>query len=127
MRISIALPPGPGWTTCGTVVSTQTILDQARPLPDARFVILYGYDGGWTTNLPLADFAAEDALLADLHDGEPLTADHGGPLRAIVPRLYAWKSTSGSGRSSSPPKTAQASGSAQLHNHGDPWTEERFG
>ena len=53
---------------------------------------MHGYDRGWTTNLPLEDFLAEDALVAMLHDGEPFTLEHGGPARLIVPRLYAWKS-----------------------------------
>ena len=52
----------------------------------------YGYDRGWTTNLPLEDFLAEDALVAILHDGESISTEHGGPARLIVPQLYAWKS-----------------------------------
>ncbi len=48
--------------------------------------------------MPLGDFLTEDALLAMLHDGEPLSAEHGGPLRLIIPRLYAWKSAKWSTR-----------------------------
>jgi hypothetical protein len=70
-------------------------------LPDARYVLAHGYDGGWTTNLPLDDFLAEDALVAFLHDGEPVTLEHGGPARLIVPRLYAWKSAKCGCRASS--------------------------
>jgi hypothetical protein len=55
-------------------------------------VVCHAYDGGCTTDLPLEDFLAEDALLADTHDGRPMTAEHGGPVRGVVPRLYAWKS-----------------------------------
>lgn len=73
-------------------VSTAKIAQRAGVSPDARFVLVGGYDDGWTTNLPLADFLASEALLADLHDGRPLTADHGGPVRLIVPHLFAWKS-----------------------------------
>ena len=109
-------------------VATRELVERAGARPEARFVILHGYDDGWTTNLPLADFLAEDALLADLHDGAPLGADHGGPVRAIVPRLYAWKSAkwiraielSENDR----PGYWERAG---YHNHGDPWTEERFG
>ena len=49
-------------------------------------------DDGYTTNLPLADFAVEDALLAHSWEGAPLTPEHGGPVRLIVPHLYLWKS-----------------------------------
>ena len=61
-------------------------------LPQARYVLVCGHDWGWTTNMPLGAFLAEDALFADTHDGEPISLEHGGPLRLIVPRLYAWKS-----------------------------------
>jgi len=61
-------------------------------LPEGEFVLARGYDAGFSTNLPLADFLAEDALVAFLHDGQPLTEEHGWPARLIVPQLYAWKS-----------------------------------
>lgn len=73
-------------------VSTRELMKMAGVKPEARYVLAHGYDDGWTTNLPLSDFQAEDALVCDLHDGEPLSADHGGPARLIVPQLYAWKS-----------------------------------
>jgi DMSO/TMAO reductase YedYZ molybdopterin-dependent catalytic subunit len=56
---------------------------------DARFVLVTGYDSSWTTNLPVEDFLAEDALVGVSHDGEALSAEHGGPARLIVPRLYS--------------------------------------
>jgi DMSO/TMAO reductase YedYZ molybdopterin-dependent catalytic subunit len=83
------------WSRLGNVwegVSTRELLDRAGVKPAARFVVCHAYDNGWTTNLPLEHFLAEDALLADTHDGEPITAEHGGPVRGMVPRLYAWKS-----------------------------------
>jgi DMSO/TMAO reductase YedYZ molybdopterin-dependent catalytic subunit len=109
-------------------VSTRYLLERAGVQSEAKFIVLHGYDDGFTTNLPLADFLAEDALVADLHDGRPLTAEHGGPARAVVPRLYAWKSAkwlraielSAADR----PGYWERGG---YHNHGDPWTEERFG
>ena len=42
--------------------------------------------------MPLDTFLAEDSILADTHDGEPIPLEHGGPLRLVIPRLYAWKS-----------------------------------
>ena len=84
------------WSRLGNVwegVSTRELLARAGgALPEAAFVLAHGYDDGFTTNVPLADFLAEDALVAITHDGEPLTLDHGGPARLIIPRLYAWKS-----------------------------------
>ena len=83
------------WSRLGNVwegVSTRDLLERAGILPSAKFVLCHGYDNGWTTNLPLADFLSPDALLADLHDGAPIPADHGGPVRGMVPLLYAWKS-----------------------------------
>lgn len=103
-------------------VSVAEMLGRAGVKPEAKFVILHGYDDGWTTNLPLADFLVEDALLATLHDGEPLSADHGGPLRAIVPRLYAWKSAKWlcgiELAADDRPGYWERGG---YHNHGDPW------
>ena len=96
--------------------------------PEARFVMAYGYDRGWTTNLPLEHFLAEDALVATLHDGTPISAEHGGPARLIVPSLYAWKSakwvTGIELRKDDHPGFWEANG---YHMRGDPWEEERFG
>jgi DMSO/TMAO reductase YedYZ molybdopterin-dependent catalytic subunit len=109
-------------------VSVREILARAGVQKAARFVVAHGYDDGWTTNLPLADFDVEDALLADSHDGEPLTADHGGPLRLVIPRLYAWKSAKWLHRielvAEDQPGYWERGG---YHNHGDPWTQERYG
>lgn len=88
------------WSRLGNLwegVSTAEIIRRANVQSAAKFVVLHGYDqmaSGkyWTTNLPLAEFAAADALLADVHDGKPISLDHGGPVRAMVPRLFAWKS-----------------------------------
>src|SRR5918998_6107257 len=60
--------------------------------PQAKFVLAFGYDNGWTTNLPIEYFLAEDSLFAWSHDGQPIPPEHGGPVRLIIPQLYAWKS-----------------------------------
>ena len=54
-------------------------------------MVLHSHDG-YTTNLALEDFAAEDALLAHSWSGAPLEQEHGGPVRLVVPHLYFWKS-----------------------------------
>jgi DMSO/TMAO reductase YedYZ molybdopterin-dependent catalytic subunit len=118
------------WSRLGNVwegVSAREILARAEPLPEARFVVMQGYDHGFTTNLPLEAFAAEDVLLADSHDGHPISLEHGGPLRLVVPRLYAWKSAKWVKRielvSEDEPGFWERAG---YHDVGDPWKEERF-
>jgi DMSO/TMAO reductase YedYZ molybdopterin-dependent catalytic subunit len=91
-------------------------------------VTVYGHDRGWTTNLPLQDFLADDALVAFFHDGEAISPEHGGPARLIVPRLYAWKSAKWVAgvelTEKDRPGFWEANG---YHMRGDPWTEERYG
>ena len=118
------------WSRLGNLwegVSAGTLLDACVAQPEAKFVVLHAYDQQWTTNLPLADFLSEDVLLADTHDGEPLSADHGGPVRAIVPQLYAWKSAKwicGIELASADRRGYWEQ--LGYHDHGDPWIEERF-
>lgn len=108
-------------------VSVHELLRQSGIQEEAKFAIIHGYDNGWTTNMPLADFLGEDVLVADLHDGEPLSADHGGPARLVVPRLYAWKSAKWIKAieltANNQPGLWERGG---YHDQGNPWTESRF-
>ena len=107
-------------------VATHDLLDLVMPKPSATHVLLSSYDG-YTTNLPLADFAVEDALLATHWEGEPLTAEHGGPVRVVVPHLYFWKSAKWVNRIEF--LTADRAGFWErngYHMRGDPWVEERY-
>ena len=72
-------------------VPFATIAERARPKPDARFVMLHA-ENGYISNVPLEDLMRDDVLLADWHAPEPLTPEHGAPVRLVVPHLYAWKS-----------------------------------
>ncbi len=110
-------------------VSTRTLVELAGgALPNAQYALVHGYDEGFTTNLPLRDFLAEDALVAFLHDGQPLTAEHGGPARLIVPQLYAWKSVKWVSAVELLDKDRAGFWERNgYHMHGDPWKEERFG
>ena len=72
-------------------VALATLLARAEPRPEARFAIVHAQPD-FTTNLPLDALRDPDVLLADRHDGEPLTPEHGWPLRLVVPKRYAWKS-----------------------------------
>lgn len=114
-----------------TGVSTRLLVEMARPGPEARFVMQHGASApgnDWTTNLPLNEFTADDCLLAVQHEGKPLTAEHGYPIRAVVPRLYFWKGakwiTGIEFRATDAPGFWEVNG---YHMHGNPWSEERFG
>jgi DMSO/TMAO reductase YedYZ molybdopterin-dependent catalytic subunit len=120
------------WSRLGNLwegVSVRELVDRAGGLlPNAKFVVVYGYDYGWTTNLPAGHFLAEDALVALAHDGEPLSTVHGGPARLIVPKLYAWKSAKWvAGIEFREAEQAGFWEQNGYHMRGDPWREERFG
>ena len=108
-------------------VSTRSLRDLVRIDPSATFAIVHA-EIDFTTNLTLDDFFQEDVLFAIKHDDEPLTAAHGGPVRLVVPRLYFWKSakwaTGVEFILEDHPGFWESRG---YHNHGDPWTEERYG
>ncbi len=105
-------------------VSVDTLLDQVEH--DAEYVLAFS-DGGYTTNLPLADVTGGQAWVAFGYDGEPLPAEHGGPARLLVPHLYFWKSAKwvrGLRLSDSDePGFWETYG---YHMYGDPWREQRY-
>lgn len=72
-------------------VRTIDLMARVRLKPEARHAIVH-CDGGYTTNLALAEFVGEGVMLAWRHDGRDLEPDHGWPLRLVVPKLYGWKS-----------------------------------
>lgn len=118
------------WSRLGNLwdgVSVKDLIQRAQPTGDARFAVIHGYDGGFTTNLPLAALGEDDVLLADRHDGQPISLAHGGPVRLVVPRLYAWKSVKWVRRlelvAEDRPGYWEELG---YHLFGDPWKEERF-
>ena len=96
--------------------------------PEAAFVLAHGYDDEFTTNIPIADFLVEDALIAITHDGEPISLDHGGPARLIIPRLYAWKSAKWLSEIELLQRDQAGFWESNgYHMRGDPWKEERHG
>jgi DMSO/TMAO reductase YedYZ molybdopterin-dependent catalytic subunit len=108
-------------------VSSTVIKDLVTIKKEAQYVMVEGA-GGFTTNLPLNDFFQEDVLFALKHDGQPISAEHGGPVRLVVPQLYFWKSakwvTGLRFMAQDVPGFWEQGG---YHMHGDPWTEERYG
>jgi DMSO/TMAO reductase YedYZ molybdopterin-dependent catalytic subunit len=107
-------------------VATATLIDLVQPKDEARFLMLHGYDG-YTTNVPIEDFAAPDALIAHGWQGQPLARDHGGPARLVIPHLYFWKSAKWINRidflGADKPGFWEVNG---YHMRGDPWTEQRY-
>lgn len=84
--------------------------------------------GGYTTNVPLKDFVLDDNFFAFKLSGEPLSPDHGGPLRSVIPHLYAWKSAKWiNGLEFLPQDELGFWEKNGYHRRGDPWKEERYG
>lgn len=107
-------------------VSFRTITDLAVPKPEVAFVVAH-CDYGYTSNLPLEAMTDDDVLLAWGRNGEPLSPDHGFPLRLIVPSRYAWKSAKWlrgiEFRAENERGFWEVRG---YHNNADPWDEERY-
>ena len=105
-------------------VSVDTLLDGVDTAAD--FVLAF-CDGGYTTNLPLADVTDGQAWVAYEYDGQPLEPVHGGPARLLVPHLYFWKSAKWVRGlrllDHDEPGFWETNG---YHNRGDPWKEQRY-
>jgi DMSO/TMAO reductase YedYZ molybdopterin-dependent catalytic subunit len=107
-------------------VPFRDVYELARAKPEARWVMVHAY-AGYTTNVPLDDLLRPTTLFALKHNGEPLPAEHGYPLRLVVPHLYAWKSAKWVRGIEF--RTADAPGyweSGGYHIYGDPFREQRF-
>lgn len=107
-------------------IPATAVLDLVPPAPQVTHVMAWA-EYGYSANLRLADFTASQTLLATHHNGEPLTAEHGFPLRLVVPHLYGYKS----------PKWLRAVEyltedrrgfweERGYHNIADPWKEQRY-
>lgn len=109
-----------------TGVKVSDLMGCLTLFPNAKFLLIHCY-GGYTTNLPLADFSHPGVFLAHTLDGQPLPAERGGPVRLVVPHLYAWKSAKWI-------IGIEVLASEQLgfweqngyHRRGDPWHQERY-
>ena len=107
-------------------VSFREVLRRVKAKPAAKYVLVHA-EQGFTANVPLADMDRDNVLFATHHDGEPLSADHGYPLRLIVPHLYAWKSVKWvrgiEFLEQDRPGFWEQNG---YHMYGDPFKEQRF-
>jgi DMSO/TMAO reductase YedYZ molybdopterin-dependent catalytic subunit len=92
----------------------------------ADYVMARSY-GGYTTNLPLADLLDGQAWVAYEYNGKPLTPEHGGPARLLVPHLYFWKSAKWvRGLQLTTKDDPGFWETAGYHDYGDPWREQRY-
>lgn len=107
--------------------SVQELLRRAKPKPSAQYALVHAAPD-YTTNLPLSDLDRPANIVAFTHNGEPLTPEHGGPVRLLVPHLYFWKSAKWlTGIELLDEDEAGFWEMNGYHMRGDPWTEERFG
>ncbi|WP_437071626.1 sulfite oxidase-like oxidoreductase [Streptomyces sp. enrichment culture] len=114
------------WSKFGTRwrgVSLGAFLENVKT--DASHVVAYSH-GGYTTNLPLDDVLDDKAWVVHTYDGFPLSPEHGGPARLLVPHLYFWKSAKWiQGVRLSNEDNPGFWESVGYHNYGDPWREQR--
>lgn len=104
----------------------STLASLAKPRSQARFAMLHSFDG-YYTNVPLSWLLQDDVLFAWNHDDQPLTEEHGGPLRLVVPKLYAWKSAKWvSGIEFMTTNKRGFWEERGYHNRGEPFAEERY-
>jgi DMSO/TMAO reductase YedYZ molybdopterin-dependent catalytic subunit len=104
----------------------RDVLKLIKLLPRAAYVLVHA-EQGYTANVPLADLDRDNVLFATHHDGQPLTPDHGYPLRLIVPHLYAWKSVKWVRGLELLDRDAPGFWEQNgYHMYGDPFKEQRF-
>jgi DMSO/TMAO reductase YedYZ molybdopterin-dependent catalytic subunit len=115
------------WTkldTTWTGVSVDVLLDGVDLGGD--YVTIWS-EGGYTTNLAIADITGGKAWVVDTYEGAPLEPEHGGPARLLVPALYFWKSAKWvRGLTVTPTDEPGFWEQNGYHNHGDPWREQRY-
>ena len=108
-------------------VTARDVVAHLKIKLDAKAVMIHCYDK-YSTNLLLEDFLEEDVIFAWGEKDIDLSPEKGGPLRLVVPKLYAWKSakwvTGIEFIDKDVPGYWEQRG---YHMHGDPWTEERYG
>ena len=109
-----------------TGVKVTDLMRHVEVDPKAVHIMEHCY-GGYTTNIALADFLREENFFAHTVFGEPLSTEHGGPLRLVVPHLYAWKS--GKWLNELEFLDHEELGFWErngYHTRGEPWAEERY-
>jgi DMSO/TMAO reductase YedYZ molybdopterin-dependent catalytic subunit len=107
--------------TFGDLLKAVGLTDPPEPY------IMAHSDGGYTTNIPVADLVDGKGMIATRYEGLPVLPSHGGPARLFVPHLYFWKSAKWVRRLQF--METDEGGfweSLGYHNYGDPWKEQRY-
>jgi DMSO/TMAO reductase YedYZ molybdopterin-dependent catalytic subunit len=117
------------WTKLDTQwegVLFDDILADANIEPPTPFILAHAY-GGYSTNVPVADLSAGKAMVALKFDGAPISVDHGGPARLLVPHLYFWKSAKWVNTLQFTARDEAGFWELRGYNmYGDPWHEQRL-
>ena len=109
-----------------TGIKITDLMQQVELDPSVTHVMAHCY-GGYTTNLTLEDFLRDENFLAHTLFDEPLPPDHGGPMRLVVPHLYAWKSAKWiRGLEFLDHEELGFWEKNGYHRRGEPWAEERY-
>ncbi len=107
-------------------IDAATILDLVKPKPGCRHIIFHSHDD-YTTNVRLEQFDQPDVMLVHHWNDTPISRQHGGPLRGMIPRYYLWKSAKWLKRmefsETDDPGFWETRG---YNNNADPWLEERY-
>lgn len=107
-------------------VLVDDVLAEAGITPPTDFTLAHSFDG-YTTNVPTADLAGGKAMVALKYDGQPITPDHGGPARLLVPHLYFWKSAKWLNGLQFTERDELGFWELRgYHAYGDPWREQRY-
>lgn len=107
-------------------VMIDDILAAAGIDAPTQFLLAHSFDG-YSTNVPAADLVGGRAMVATRYDGRPITPDHGGPARLLVPHLYFWKSAKWiNALQFTERDTAGFWEERGYHMYGDPWREQRY-
>ncbi|MEQ5774075.1 MULTISPECIES: sulfite oxidase-like oxidoreductase [unclassified Thalassospira] len=107
-------------------VSALELAHLVKPMRTARYVLFTAHDG-YTTNVRIEQFLDNDVLLAHHWQDQPISDEHGGPVRVVIPKLYFWKSAKWVREIKfskiDKPGFWEMRG---YHNNADPWTEQRY-
>ncbi len=108
-------------------VTFDTLLAAAGLMEPPTTFVMAHCDGGYTTNVPCEDLTDGKGMIATHYDGEPITPEHGGPARLLVPHLYFWKSAKWVRRLRFMDEDEAGFWEANgYHMYGDPWQEQRY-
>lgn len=109
-----------------TGIKVTDFMSHVELAPEAFYIMEHCY-GGYTTNMTVEDFLREENFFAHTLFGEPLSPEHGGPMRLVVPHLYAWKSAKWiSGLEFLKQEALGFWERNGYHRRGEPWAEERY-